>query len=81
MFTGTLPWGIVNTPLGNSPNVVYGYVGMTVNEWIFAASAPAVSEAHFYALSAPLTAIPEPATMILLGLGGLLAIFRRKRVG
>jgi hypothetical protein len=81
VFTGTdNGGGIDGLPLGNSPNVTFGYAGFTNNQWIRASNTPASGVAHFYALSAPLTAIPEPATMGLLIIGGL-AMLRRKRVG
>ena len=67
-------------PLGNNGDVRHGLMSAESNFWINRSSnSGSTYSLAVYALSAPLTIVPEPSTMILLGTGllGLLARPRR----
>ena len=81
-FTGTLLDGTQGGsqfgPLGRNVNgKVTQAAGMNVDTWIFRTwtGQPTTAELPFYGMS---EVLPEPATMVLLGLGGL-GLFRRRR--
>ena len=81
VFTGTNSFGNIDgMPLGNSPDVTYGRADLADNQWIRRQNQSASNTKHFYALSAPLTVVPEPASLSVLGLGTLgLSLYRRKK--
>lgn len=66
--------------LGDAGDVHQGQAGVVTN-WIWRqwTGDPGATELPMYALSEPLTIVPEPATISLLGLGGLGALMRRRR--
>ncbi len=81
VFSGTQNLGNIDgMPLGNSPNVTYGRADLADNQWIRRQNQSASNTKHFYALSAPLTVVPEPASLsVLVPLLGGLALLRRGR--
>lgn len=56
--------------LGSGGNRIYARTGETSN-WPGFSSAPATASYRLYAVSSTITAVPEPASAALLGLGGL----------
>jgi hypothetical protein len=84
VFTGTQNSGVVDAarPLGNTNpedlKITLGHSDFFRNDrWILRWNAPPTAELPVFGLSEVLTVVPEPATMILLGLGGL--VLRRRR--
>jgi len=68
--------------IGGSPPVSFGSPGEVSGGWMFiGTSSAAHPELHFYAVSGVLTAVPEPSTALLLGLGlaGMAARRRPRR--
>ena len=69
--------------MGNPNGAAYGYSHHTGRSWLFwehdGAKATYTKEFPLYGLSEPLEVIPEPATMALLGIGGLGLVIRRRR--
>ena len=59
------------------PKVQTGRADVNPNGWIQNFNVKTTDSKRVYALSDTLTAVPEPATMLLLGLGGL--VLRRRR--
>jgi hypothetical protein len=59
------------------PKVEHGSANETSSKWWQVYNGNQTSQWHFYAISEELTVIPEPATLALLGLGGLMMLRRR----
>jgi hypothetical protein len=86
-FTGTYKDGtkapghpVSYGALGALGNVHQGQASVTTN-WIWRpwTGDPSTTQLPMYAMSEPLTVIPEPATISLLALGGLGELMRRRR--
>jgi len=87
VWTGSMENGTLNTArsLGSTTHqIMPGYFSYNDGNWWISGGLVADVAARFnlyplYALSAPLTIVPEPATLALLGLGGLGMLLNRKR--
>jgi hypothetical protein len=73
VWTGTNAFGYTNfqgTPVGGDPNgfANQGYAtDFVANQWInFTESGPLTTAYHIYALSSPITVVPEPSTIVLI---------------
>jgi len=81
-WTGSLTTGYASvdrTLGGPGTNAVYGGAAFSDGRWINAGDNSRSPAFHFYGLSEKLEVVPEPATLALLGLGGLGLLVRRKR--
>lgn len=82
--TGASPSGEIGfgfAPLGG-PSVAYGETNFSNDEWVASNAIPGGGIYHFYGVSSPLTAVPEPGVVSLIGtfaLGGILLRQRRRR--
>jgi len=61
------------------PKVMTGRTDRTGNGWMVDFNEPATAARPVFAMSDPLTVVPEPATMGLLAIGGLALLRRRRR--
>ena len=72
-FTGVS--GLTSGQLGLA---IYGGAGTTATDWFRLDSRPSATPDVALQLDGTMTAVPEPATMSLLGLGALAMVLRRK---
>jgi hypothetical protein len=87
VFSGSTFDGYANLlsgSLGASPFVAYGHSGSDASDFLFHGRLDvlhAVRDLPMYAISGPLTAVPEPGTLLLIG-GGIVAggVRRYRRV-
>jgi hypothetical protein len=80
--TGTNSDGTIGSGLGGSSGLAdQGRAGDhgTYQDWINSAFTDRSNTVDYYALSEPLTVVPEPASLALFGLGGLMLLPRRRR--
>ena len=81
VFTGTDPYGYRESGslLGDALPLC-GYVGILGEGWTHYCDRWYYDASSLYAMSEPIRVIPEPATMALMGLGGLGMLLGRRRV-
>lgn len=80
VWTGTNPGGVArpNNSLGNT-NVRRHWTGWWNWDAALATAGNTTGGHHMVAISQQLIVLPEPSTGLLIGLGGLLALLRRRR--
>ena len=79
VMTGSDAAGVVKNGGLNSWYVQYGNSDSINSTWIDDGNAGKVLTLPLYALSEELEVIPEPGTLVLLGLGGIGLLLRRRR--
>ena len=81
VFTGSAGGGVTHEfCLGSGDYALRGDAGSSTGDWLVKSGKLQVDDTEpYYGLSAPLSVTPEPATLALLGLGGLGLVLGRKR--
>ena len=76
--TATTFTGVSGLTSGQLGMAVYGGSGSANNNWVRLDSRPTATSQVALSIDGTMTAVPEPATMSLLGLGALAMVLRRK---